>query len=94
MKDKSPEDMKKVKEAWFAWKDQCGDTLLDFGQPVGPSICLTQSGSQPSQRQLCGYHIIQAEDMEAAKKVVENHPHLQDPTAELEVNELMPLPNQ
>ena len=73
MKDTPPEERKKSMEAWFAWKDSCGDSLVDFGQPVGPSVCLTQSGESPSKMGLIGYHILQAQDMQAAKKLLENH---------------------
>jgi len=38
-----------------------------------------------------GYSIVQAKDLEAAKAMVTDHPHLMMPKASIEVLEIMPM---
>ena len=93
MQDASPEDMKKGMESWMAWAKKCGSGLVDFGTPLGGGQKLTKSGSSPSDKNVVGYSILQAEDMEGAKALLEEHPHLQwTGGCEIEVHECMPLP--
>lgn len=95
MKDKSPEDMKKGMEMWHAWAEKCGEHLVDMGSPLAGGMAMDQSGSKPSEKQVCGYSILQAESMEAAMQLLEGHPHLGwDSSASLEVHECMPMPDQ
>ena len=92
--DMSPEDMKKGMDLWFAWAERAGDALVDFGSPLMGGVKLSPSGSTPSDHGVMGYSILEAEDMEAAKKVLDGHPHLQWAAGcELEVHESMPMPS-
>ena len=75
-KDASPEDMKKSGEEWMKWSEKCGPALLDMGSPLGGGIKLTTTGSSPSEKEVAGYSILEAEDMEAAKSLLADHPHL------------------
>ena len=89
----SAEDRQKGMESWMAWAEGCGDSLVDMGSPLVGGQRLTASGSSPSDRQVTGYSVLQAEDMESAKALLAGHPHLGwDPSCEIEVHELMPLP--
>jgi len=93
MKESSPEDIKKGMEAWMEWAKKCGDGLVDLGTPLGNGEKVTKSGSTPSDGQVAGYSILQAEDMDAAKSMLEGHPHLDwDAACEIEIHEALPLP--
>ena len=93
MHDVSPEDMKKGMEPWMAWAKKCGSSLVDMGTPLGGGQKLTESGSSPSDKNVVGYSILQAEDMEGSKALLEGHPHLGwTGGCEIEVHESMPLP--
>jgi len=93
MKDSSPEDMKKGMEQWWAWAEKCGSGLVDIGTPLAGGQKLTESGSSPSDKNVVGYSILQAEDMEGAKALLNGHPHLGWAAGcEIEVHESMPLP--
>ena len=35
MKNTSPEDMQEGIKSWMAWKQKCGDGIVDFGSPLG-----------------------------------------------------------
>ena len=93
MKDASPEDMQKGMEQWMAWAAKCGDGLVDMGSPLGGGQRLSRSGSSPSDRGVIGYSVLQAEDMEAAKALLAEHPHLAwADGCDIEVHESMSPP--
>ena len=91
MASASAEEMKKGMEPWMEWAKRCGSGLVDMGSPLVGGQKLSKSGSSPSDKQVVGYSILQAEDMEAAKALLQGHPHL-DWTAgcEIELHESMP----
>ena len=89
----SAEEMKKGMESWMEWAERTGSSLVDFGSPVMGGQKLSKSGSSPSDKEVIGYSILQAEDMEAAKALLEGHPHLEwTAGCEIEVHESMPPP--
>ena len=72
------EEMGVVMEAWMKWKDDNEGAIVDFGNPVGGQHVATLSDFKEVNDDVSGYGIIQAEDLEGAKKVLENHPSLAD----------------
>jgi hypothetical protein len=90
----SPEEMEKGMEPWMAWAAKCGDKLLDLGNPLmGGQKLLPDGKSEISTRDVVGYSILQAENMDDAKALLEGHPHLAwDGACAIEVHEVMPLP--
>ncbi len=93
MPNASPEDMEKGMEAWMAWAAKCGDGLVDMGSPLNGGQTVSKSGSSPSDRNVVGYSILQAEDMQGAQALLEGHPHLDwADGCEIEVHESMPMP--
>jgi len=63
---------------WQEWSQGLGDSVVDPGMPVGPSMTISESevveggGSNP----LSGITIIQAESMEDAITMAKDCPHL------------------
>jgi hypothetical protein len=92
----SPEAMKKGMEEWMKWAEKCGDKLVDMGKPLMGGVKLSPDGnSSPSEKQVCGYSLLQAENMDGAIALLQGHPHLNwNPACEIEVHETMPLPGQ
>ena len=97
MQSATPEEMQKGMEPWMQWVARCGDGLVDLGTPLSGGQKIRESGSSPSDKNVVGYSILQADDMQGAKALLEGHPHL-DPNlawtsgCEIEVHESMPLP--
>jgi len=91
----SPEEMQKGMETWMAWAAKCGDQLLDLGNPLTGGQKLHPDGNaEQSSRQVVGYSILQAENMDDAKALLDGHPHLAwDGACEIEVHEVRPLPD-
>lgn len=90
----SPEEQAKGMEAWMTWAATTGDKLVDFGQPLGGGLLLTPGGgSTKSNKDVAGYSIIQAENMEDAKAILQGHPHLAwNADCSIEVHEAMAVP--
>lgn len=89
----SPEEMQKVMEQWMDWIAKCGDGLVDHGAPLGGGQKLSKSGSSPSDKNVVGYSILQAEDIQGAIALLQGHPHLEMASGcEIEVHESMPMP--
>jgi hypothetical protein len=87
----SPEEMKKGMEPWMAWYKKCRKAIVDQGAPLGKGACVDKKGTAKSQTQVTGYSIVQAKDLESAKAMVNDHPHLMMPKASIEVLEIMPM---
>ncbi|MCH8903260.1 MAG: hypothetical protein IIA45_05035 [Bacteroidetes bacterium] len=89
--DVTPEEREEGMKPWFEWKERLGDKLVDFGTPLmGGTKISPDGGSQMSTKDVTGYSIIQANDMEEAKSLMEGHPHLAwDGGCDIEVHESM-----
>ena len=88
-KDADPAETQAGMEAWMAWFGRCGDRLVDMGTQLAGGQRMTASGNAPSERNVVGYSILQAENMEAAKALLADHPHLAwSPDCEVEVHEM------
>lgn len=91
----TPELVQKIMMGWKTWMEKLGDKMLDMGKPLTNGKVVVDDGSEGKALELSGYSIIQAEDMDAALKLVEDHPFLSDKTGKfsVEVFELMPQPS-
>ena len=92
--DSSPEDMAEGMKAWMTWAEKCGSHLLDMGSPLGNGTALSPDGkSSASKQDVAGFSVLQAENMEAAKKLLDGHPHLSwDASCSIEIHEYLPMP--
>lgn len=87
----SPEESKEGMKKWMDWAEKCGDGLVDMGSPLGNGW--NMKSSSKSSKGVVGYSILQAEDMDAAKKMLEGHPHMEwNEGCEIEVHECLPMP--
>jgi len=90
----SPEEMEEGMKPWMAWAEKCGDHLVDLGNPLVNGKNIDVKGNvRDSIRQVSGYSILRAEDVEQARSLLNNHPHLSwHDGCEIELHEVMPLP--
>lgn len=90
----SPEDQAKGMEAWMQWAKKCGNKLVDLGSPLMNGQQLSPDGkSKNSDKNVAGYSVLQAANMEEAKALLNGHPHLGwNAACSIEVHETMPLP--
>ena len=88
-----PAEMEAVMGQWMDWAGRVGDGLVDFGTPLDHGMQVTPEGTSPSTREVAGYSIIEAADMDAALALAQGHPHLNMPSGcTIEVHESLPVP--
>ena len=94
MANTTPEDRKKGMEEWMVWAEKCGSKLVDMGAPLMNGQQLIPDGtSKISDKNVVGYSILDAEDLEEAKGLLKGHPHLAwNAQCSIEVHETMPMP--
>ncbi len=88
------EQQAKGMEAWMQWAKSCGNKLVDLGAPLANGQQLSPGGkSKRSDKNVAGFSILQAENMDEAKALLQGHPHLGwNAECSIEVHETMPLP--
>ena len=69
MPEPTPDQMKDMAAAWYGWRDRVGEAMVDFGDP-------TQPVSEGADATVGGYSIVQADSTEAARTLLEGHPHI------------------
>jgi hypothetical protein len=88
----SPEQAQAGMEAWMAWANKNGDSIVDLGMPLGPNMHVTAGSSEPGSSQVTGFSIVEADSLEQATKMLEDHPHHSAPGAAIDVLEFLPMP--
>ena len=92
MASSTPEEMKAGMDAWMAWGGKVGDALVDFGMPLGSSKYLDGQSVADGSNPASGFSILQADSLEAAAGLLEDHPHLTVAGNTIEVLEFLPMP--
>lgn len=89
----TPEQQKAGMDGWMKWAAKCGDKLVDMGSPLMGGQTISQDGkSKHSTKEVTGYSVLQANDMNEAKSLLTGHPHLAaNPACSIEVHENMPM---
>ena len=92
-KDMSPDEMSKMMEAWMKWVESCGEHLIDMGSPLSNGKHLDTTGSTPSSSEVCGYSIMQADNVAKIEELLKENPHLgMGAGFHVEIHEKMPIP--
>jgi hypothetical protein len=93
MANTTPEQAEAGMAAWTAWAAKAGDAIVDLGVPLGSGLHLESGSASPGSNQASGYSIVQAESLDAAAKILEDHPHFQTPGgATIDVLEFLQIP--
>ncbi len=78
---------------WMDWKAAHDENILNFGAPLMPGQ--DRNGTQEwkgSTKQVSGFSIVQSENIEGAKAMCTNHPHLSwNDACSLGVYEFIPM---
>ena len=89
----TPEQMEAVMGQWNAWAGKVGDRMVDFGTPLAGGVQVTPEGTAPSTREVVGYTLVEADSMDDALALAQDHPHLNMPGGcTIEVHEAQPVP--
>jgi len=87
----TPEAQERAMEAWGAWFGSLGSSVLDGGNPFGPSTAVQSDGSTgKASAGLTGYSILEADSLELAAKLAGGCPVLGS-GGTVEVYEALPM---
>ena len=76
--DATDEEKEAGMAQWMAWKEKCGDKVVDFGAPFMPGEITGKDGNySPAQNEITGFSIMEADSIDEVKELVKDHPHLQ-----------------
>jgi hypothetical protein len=96
MANSDPEAAKAGMELWMKWAGRVGGAMADMGSPLGTGVTVTASGSTagPSSGPFIGgFSVLEADSVEAVKKLLDDHPHFHAPgDPSIEVLEFLPVP--
>jgi hypothetical protein len=81
------EEGKRVMEAWMAWFGGLGDSVVDIGNPFGPSAAVGNGGTSG----LTGYSIVTAASLDDALAKTEGCPILDGGAGSVEVYETIDM---
>ena len=83
-------------ELWMNWAGRVGGAMADMGSPLGSVATLGPSGASPagpSSPPISGFSILEAESVDAVRKLLDDHPHFHAPgDPSIEVLEFLPIP--
>jgi len=89
----TPAQQKAGMDAWMAWAQKAGSSIVDMGAPLGKALRVTAAGASPVVNDLGGYSVLQADSKEALAATLKGHPHfMMGESASIEITELMPMP--
>lgn len=60
---------------WEQWQAGHAAAFADGGGMVGKTLRVTREGIATATNSICGYVVVEAETIEAAARLFENHPH-------------------
>lgn len=60
---------------WVEWENRNAAYFPDRGGMVGKTLRVTRDGIGRASNTFCGYIVVEAETIEAAASLFENHPH-------------------
>lgn len=88
----SEEEQQRVMAAWGAWYEQLGGSIVDGGNPFGPSASIGSDGtvSEGGASGLSGYTIVSGDSLDAATELAKGCPILSS-GGEIEVYETVDM---
>ena len=91
METTSKEEREKGMKEWGEWMKKNMAIFADMGGPTGKNMQVTPSGMTQVSNDIGGYSIVQAENAEAAAKILGGSPHFQMPGAVIDLAEIVPM---
>jgi hypothetical protein len=88
----TPQQAQAGMDAWNAWAEKNGDSIVDLGAPLGSSTHLEPNAVSPGSTQATGFSIVQADSLDAAAKMLEDHPHFHTPGGTIDILEFLAMP--
>lgn len=93
MQDLTEEQSAAQGQAWGQWIGRLGPALVDVGAPFGARSAVADDGDTRVPGDVNGYSIVEADSMESARALTQDHPFLTEGKGRfsIEVFELIPM---
>lgn len=78
MEDFTPEQSAEQMKAWTDWMSRVGPSVVDQGAPFGARTAIADDGAAPSPSDQNGYTIVEADSLDAARALTDQHPFLSE----------------
>jgi hypothetical protein len=93
MEDFTPEQSAEMTTAWTDWIGRVGPAMVEVGTPFGARTSVADDGTSPAAGDLNGYTIVEADGLDAARRLVDRHPFLAEGKGRfaVEIFELVPM---
>jgi len=93
MEDFTPEQSAEQMKAWGDWMGRVGPAMVDGGAPFGQRTAVSDDGTSPAPGDLNGYTIVEADSVDGARALTDQHPFLSEGKGRftIEVFELVPM---
>ena len=81
------------RQLWIDWAKKIGPALVDPGRPLGKAVKVTTQGMSPTDSEIIGMSILQANSRDEVLEMVKDHHHLHwAEDCDIVVLEEMPIP--
>ena len=90
----APDQRQAIMEEWQAWMTRVGPALTDMGAPTANGVAVVDDGSLGAATQVNGYSFVEADDLDAVKRLVDGHPFLGEGSGRfsIEIHEVLRPP--
>jgi hypothetical protein len=87
----TPAEQKKSMDAWTAWFQKMGKSLVDMGAPTKPGKMISKSGAKTiTSDPVTGWSVVKADNMDAAVNLAKGSPQLSS-GGQIGVYEVLPM---
>ena len=88
----SPESAQAGMELWMNWAGRVGTAIVDMGSPLA-EVATVGTADQAGKQSVAGFSILEADSVDGAKKLVDDHPHFHSPgDNSIQILEFLPIP--
>ena len=77
-------------EGWMRWAGKAGSAIVDLGSPLASEG--TVGAKSDAGTPIGGFSVLEADSVDAVRKLLDGHPHLEAPQGSIEVLEFLPVP--
>lgn len=77
MENATKEEQEAGMAVWMEWYNKNEANIIDLGAPLMPGVSTTDTNQYSEvMDELSGYSVVKAENMDGAKELLKDHPHI------------------
>jgi hypothetical protein len=88
----TPEQAEAGMALWNEWAEKNGESIVDLGAPLGSGKHVEPGAVSAGTTKATGFSVLEADSVDDAVRIVEEHPHFHTPDATIDVLEFLEMP--